>query len=213
MAKEQRMHRTIVSGSPRADGRCAHLAQELFDACIDECPNDGVSLVSVSSIDVAGCIGCDACKQALAKDSDEVPEFPEEGDPLEPLDRIRKSDSQRHVCVIEDDMQEVRKHLDAADELIVVSPVYFAGAPSQMKALMDRLQPYYWSGVRRQAAKRPLVLHVIGEGGDPHGIEPLIGSIRSAFAVAGFHLCEVLDWRGRIDADGTVLEDAREYAI
>ncbi len=213
MAKGQYMHRTIIVGSPRSDGRCAHLAQEIFDACIDECPEDGVSLVSVSSIDVSGCMGCYGCKQTLSKDSASVPAFPEKGDPLEPQERIRKSDSQRHVCVIADDMPEVRKHLDAADELIVVSPVYFASAPAQLKALLDRLQPYYWSGVRRQTAKRPLTLHVVGEGGDPHGIEPLIGCIRSAFSVAGFKLCEVLDWRGKIDEQGNVLEDAQEYEI
>lgn len=206
------MHRTIIAGSPRAQGRCAHLAQELFDACIEERPGDGVSLVSVSGISVDGCIGCDACKQELPADSDRAIALPEEGDPLRPQERICAGDSQRHVCIIDDDMLEVRKHLDAADELIAVVPVYFAGAPSQMKALLDRLQPYYWSDAR-EGEKRPLTLHVVGEGGDPHGIEPLIGCVRSALSVAGFSLVEVLDWRGRIDADGTIREDAREYAI
>lgn len=207
------MHRTIIAGSPRANGRCAHLAQELFDACIEECPDDGVSLVSVASICVSGCTGCDACKRAQPEGSDAVPAFPEEGDPLQPLERIRRSDAQRHVCVIGDDMPAVRRHLDAASELIVVSPVYFAGAPSQLKALLDRLQPYYWSDARRCGAKRPAVLHAVGEGKDPHGIEPLVGSVRSALAVAGFELAEVLDWRGCIDADGAIKQDAREYVI
>ena len=195
------MHRTIIAGSPRAQGRCAHLAQELFDACIEERPGDGVSLVSVSGISVGGCIGCDACKQELPADSDRAIALPEEGDPLRPQERICAGDSQRHVCP---------PH--AADELIAVVPVYFAGAPSQMKALLDRLQPYYWSDAR-EGEKRPLTLHVVGEGGDPHGIEPLIGCVRSALSVAGFSLVEVLDWRGRIDADGTIREDAREYAV
>lgn len=207
------MHRTIIAGSPRANGRCAHLAQELFDACIAECPDDGVSLVSVASIEVAGCTGCDACKQALPEGSDAVPAPPEEGDPLQPLACISASDAQRHACVIADDMPEVRKHMDAAGELIVVSPVYFAGAPSQLKALLDRLQPYYWSDARQRGAKRPACLHAVGEGGDPHGIEPLVGSVRSALAVAGFELAEVLDWRGCIDADGAIQQDAREYVI
>ena len=205
------MHRTIIIGSPRAQGRCAALAQELFDACIEDCPHDGVSLLAIAHLDVAGCTGCDGCKQALAPTSEAIPPFPKLDDPLAPLERIRKSDSQPHVCVIEDDMAEVRKHLDAADELTVVAPVYFAGPPAQLKALLDRLQPYYWSGVRRQSAKRPCVLHVIGEGGDPHGIEPLLGCVRSAFSVAGFKLDRVLDWRGRIDADGIILEDAELY--
>jgi len=206
------MHRTIVVGSPRSQGRAAALANAIFEACIEDCPEDGVSIVSVDSVDVAPCIGCDACKQELPADSDRAIALPEEGDPLRPQERICAGDSQRHVCIIDDDMLEVRKHLDAADELIAVVPVYFAGAPSQMKALLDRLQPYYWSDAR-EGEKRPLTLHVVGEGGDPHGIEPLIGCVRSALSVAGFSLVEVLDWRGRIDADGTIREDAREYAI
>lgn len=205
------MHRTIIVGSPRAEGRSAHLAQEIFDACIEDCPEDGVSLVSVASLDIAGCTGCDACERALPDGADRLPPLPEEGDPLAPAGPVGKSDARRHVCAIGDDMPEVRKHLDAADELIVVCPVYFAGPPAQMKALMDRLQPYYWSDARRQERRRPLALHVVGEGGDPHGIEPLVGTVRSAFAVAGFSLEEVLDWRGCISAAGEIEEDAAPY--
>lgn len=90
-------------------------------------------------------------------------------------------------CVFHDDMAAVLEALDAADELHIVCPVYFAGPPSQMKALMDRLQPHYWKETRT-APKRPMQLRVVGEGGDPHGFEPLVTICRSAFAVAGFEL-------------------------
>ena len=184
------------------------LADELFNACIDECPEDGVSIVSVASTEVAPCVGCEACAQAL----DEAPDAIAEGDPLEPCESIASSDAALHQCVIDDDMPEVRKHLDAADELIVVSPVYFSGAPSQLKALLDRMQPYFHSTARR-GEKRPLVLHVVGEGGDPHGFEPLIGVVRSAFAVAGFELEMVLDWVGKIDENGEIVAEAEEYTV
>jgi len=202
------MHRLIIAGSPRADGRSAHLADELFNACIEECPGDGVSIVSVASIEVAPCTGCDACRAARS----EAPAAPPEGDPLAPCAAVAASDAAQHQCVIADEMAEVRKHLDAADELIVVSPVYFASAPAQMKALLDRLQPYYWSDARRQQ-RRPLVLHVVGEGGDPHGFEPLIGEVRSAFGVAGFSLELVLDWVGKVTPDGEVTAEADEHPI
>lgn len=202
------MHRVIIVGSPRPDGRSASLADELFNACIDECPEDGVSIVSVASTEVAPCVGCEACAQAL----DEAPDAIAEGDPLEPCESIASSDAALHQCVIDDDMPEVRKHLDAADELIVVSPVYFSGAPSQLKALLDRMQPYFHSTARR-GEKRPLVLHVVGEGGDPHGFEPLIGVVRSAFAVAGFELEMVLDWVGKIDENGEIVAEAEEYTV
>lgn len=202
------MHRVIVVGSPRADGRSAHLADELFNACIEECPEDGVSIVSVASIEVGPCRACDACKQAT-----EAPEaLPEDDDNLAIMSLVAESDALVHRCVIHDDMTEVRKHLDAADELIVVAPVYFAGPPAQFKCLLDRLQPYFWSDVRMRG-KRPCVLHVVGEGGDPHGFEPLIGCVRSAFACAGFQLELVLDWVGKITEDGEITGDAEEYVV
>lgn len=202
------MHRVIVVGSPRPDGRSALLADELFNACIEECPEDGVSIVSVASVEVGPCRGCDACKPATS-----APEkLPEEDDNLAVMPLVAASDALLHRCIVHDDMTDVRKHLDAADELIVVSPVYFASAPAQLKCLMDRLQPYYWSNLR-QGAKRPMVLHVVGEGGDPHGIEPLIGTVRSAFSCAGFELEMVLDWVGKIDENGEIVAEAEEYPI
>ena len=201
------MHRVIVVGSPRAEGRSAALADQLFQACIDECPEDGVSIVSVASVDVAPCVGCGACRQVTPP-----PEPLEEGDPLSACAAIAASTAPSHSCIIADDMGEVRKHLDAADELVVVCPVYFAGVPAPCKALLDRMQPYYWSDARRQQ-RRPLVLHVVGEGGDPHGFEPLIGEVRSAFGVAGFSLELVLDWVGKVAPDGEITAEADEYPV
>lgn len=202
------MHRVILHGSCRADGRSAALADELFNACIEECPEDGVSIVSVSSTVVGPCIGCDECR-ALSEEPIHV--F-QEGDPLLPQETVVESEALFHHCVIDDDMDEVRKHLDAADELIVVCPVYFAGAPAQMKALLDRLQPYYFTDLRTRP-KRPAVIHVVGAGGDPHGFEPLIGTVRSALSVAGFAVELVLDWVGKIRADGEITADAEEYPL
>lgn len=153
------MHRVILHGSCRADGRSAALADELFNACIEECPEDGVSIVSVSSTEVRPCIGCDECR-AVAEEPIHV--F-EEGDPLLPQETVAESGALFHHCIIDDDMNEVRKHLDAADELIVVCPVYFASVPAQMKALLDRLQPYYFTDLRTRP-KRPAVIHVVGAG-------------------------------------------------
>lgn len=201
------MHRLILAGSPRSNGRTAALADELFNACIEECPEDGVSIVAVSSVQVGGCIGCNACKC-----EGEPPAPLEDGDPLSPCAEICNSTAPLHQCVIADDMAEVRKHLDAADELVVVCPVYFAGAPAQFKALLDRLQPYFWSDVRR-GELRPCVLHLVGEGHDPYGFEPLIQTLSSAVYVAGFHLELVLDWVGKIEPDGEIVAEADEYPI
>lgn len=92
------MHRVIIVGSPRPDGRSASLADELFNACIEECPEDGVSIVSVASTEVAPCVGCEACAQTL----EEAPDDIAEGDPLEPCALIAQSDAALHQCVIDD---------------------------------------------------------------------------------------------------------------
>lgn len=208
------MHRAIVVGSPRSQGRSAVLANAIFEACIEDCPEDGVSIVSVDSVEVRPCTGCNACKVVLSRDDGRYPDIPEEGDPLAQSPLVFKSDATAHQCVIDDEMAEVRKHLDAADELIVVSPVYFSGAPAQLKALLDRLQPYFFSNVRtRTKERRPATLHVVRDGGDPHGFDPLVGVVCSALAVAGFRLERVLDWLDCFDENGEIVADATEYEL
>ena len=194
------MNRLIIVGSPRIDGRSAHLADLLFESCIDECSDDELALAPVSTLAIEPCQGCDACKAlaALAAGGEEA----EDG----------QADEAPRRCVIDDDMAEVYELIDAADELVVVSPVYFAGAPAQLKALLDRLQPYFWTDERHRE-KRPATLHVVGEGGDPHGFEPLVGVVRSSLSCAGFALERVLDWVGRIDEEGEITAEAVEHPL
>ena len=194
------MNRLIIVGSPRIDGRSAHLADLLFESCIDECPDDELALAPVSTLAIEPCQGCDACKALAARAAGG--EAAEDG----------QTDEAPRRCVIDDDMAEVYELIDAADELVVVSPVYFAGAPAQLKALLDRLQPYFWTDERHRE-KRPATLHVVGEGGDPHGFEPLVGVVRSSLSCAGFGLERVLDWVGRIDEEGEITAEAVEHPL
>lgn len=191
------LNRLIIVGSPRTDGRSAHLANMLFETCIEECPDDELALAPVSTLNVAGCTGCDACRGNIAK----LVEFGEEA-----------LDDDFAPCAIDDDMQEIYELIDSADEITVVSPVYFAGPPSQLKALLDRLQPYYWTNARAEE-KRPAVLHVVGEGGDPHGFSALVSIVRSALAVAGFRLETVFDWVGKIDENGEITAEAEVRSV
>ena len=121
-------------------------------------------------------------------------------------------------------MSYIYENIEAADEIILVSPVYFSGAPSQLKALMDRLQPYYaQSAAAREAAaakgktfktaKKPLTLHVVGEGKSPRGYDALVETASAAFAVAGFKLDLIADWVGKISPAGDITGDAQMYAL
>ena len=200
------MKRLIIVGSPRVEGRSGALADLLFESCIEECPEDEVYLAPVSTLDVAGCNACDFCKRKAKGAMTE-----QEAADDQAFEEQRAEDEAPRRCAIRDDMDDVYPLLEDADELIVVAPVYFAGPSSQLKCMLDRFQPYFWT--RTRARKRPCTLHVVGEGGDPHGFDPLVGCVRSAAAVAGFRLERVLDWVGKIDESGEIVDEADEYPV
>lgn len=55
-------------------------------------------------------------------------------------------------CVIDDQMQEIYPQFDAADHIVVASPLYFTSLPGHFKVLVDRFQPYW---VRTYRLKQP----------------------------------------------------------
>ena len=52
---------------------------------------------------------------------------------------------EKRGCSIKDDMQEIYKKADEADNIILAAPMYFHSVPGPMKILIDRLQ-VYWAG-------------------------------------------------------------------
>ncbi len=98
-----------------------------------------------------------------------------------------------------DDYLELKASLDRVDAVAIVSPLYFAGPPAQLKALYDRFQPYwvknYILGEKSQP-KRPAQLFMLGGYSDPHGHEPLVTISKSALAVAGFNLEKINNFIG-----------------
>ncbi len=104
---------------------------------------------------------------------------------------------QSYTCIYQDDQISVTDALDGADAVLVISPIYFAGVPSQFKAVLDRLQPYYWKRQHHLRThdslpkKRPFYLALVGEGGDPYGAEPAVPSVASPFALANFELARM----------------------
>lgn len=157
----------VINGSPRLNGKCARVVSLLKQGIAHTHPDVQLQEFEVGCMDVSGCNGCEYCRAG-------------EG------------------CIIEDDMPQLIDALDDAQRVLLVVPVYFAGAPSQMKAVLDRLQPYFWDYMERKKAgvplkpKRPLTLFVVGDGGDPHGFEPLVSSVRSSMALAGFSIDETV---------------------
>ncbi|MBW7898766.1 2-amino-4-deoxychorismate dehydrogenase [Candidatus Brocadiaceae bacterium B188] len=50
---------------------------------------------------------------------------------------------EKGTCVIYDDVQPIYSHLVDADGIIVASPVYFMSVSAQLKAFIDRCQPFW----------------------------------------------------------------------
>lgn len=92
------------------------------------------------------------------------------------------------VCVVRDRMHEIYPLIDAADAIVVASPVYFATVPAALKVLYDRCQPY-WARVhvlgRPRPRRRPGGMLVVGGGGDPYGNGCAITTTKSVLAVLG----------------------------
>ncbi|MBF0536584.1 MAG: flavodoxin family protein, partial [Nitrospirae bacterium] len=83
-------------------------------------------------------------------------------------------------CVIEDDMGGVYDTIHACDRFLVVSPVFFFGLPSQIKALIDRCQAIW---CEKYLLKRP-----IPEG--PYGRKGLLVMVGGMKKEEGFKSCE-----------------------
>ncbi len=95
-------------------------------------------------------------------------------------------------CVIVNDGWGVlSRHMESADLVFVIAPVFFAGPSAYLKAALDRCQ-MYWS--RRYVlhedppADTPTHLIVLGEGGDPFGFTPLVEICRSALNNVGLRI-------------------------
>lgn len=60
------------------------------------------------------------------------------------------------ACIYQDVVEFIQRDIEGAAGVVVVSPIYFAGVPSQFKAFLDRFQPYFW--------KRQALLEAAGGG-------------------------------------------------
>ena len=97
------------------------------------------------------------------------------------------------TCVVSDRMSGIYPRLDAADAILVASPVYFATVPAVLKALYDRCQPYWarkYALRQPHERRRPGALLLVGGGGDPFGHECAVTTTRSVFAVLGVDYLE-----------------------
>jgi len=125
-------------------------------------------------------------------------------------------------CVLNDTMREYYPLIDAADAIVVASPVYFAGVPATLKAFYDRCQPYwarrYVLGQAPRVPRRPGALLLARGGGDPFGPDCAVTTTRSVFAVLETELLELVDVEGpdnpgEIEAYSESVHEARRVGV
>jgi len=122
-------------------------------------------------------------------------------------------------CRIDDDMQKVYRELEAADRIVLASPIQFMGLTAQMKAMIDRCQAL-WArkyvlkisplGDRRE--RKGFFISVAGRKG-ANVFDGALITIKSLFAVldvtyAGELLFRNVDEKGDIAKHSDALRQA-----
>ena len=91
-----------------------------------ESAGHSVTVFDVCRMRIAGCLACEHCHKV-----------------------------EQRVCVQADDMQRIYPALDAADMIVLASPVYYHGLSGQLKCAIDRI---YAPGYPRRLRKASLLL-------------------------------------------------------
>ena len=123
-------------------------------------------------------------------------------------------------CQIKDDMQMVYRELEAADRIVLASPIQFMTVSAQMKAMIDRCQALW-------ARKYVLKIPPLGDGRERKGLfisvggrkkaalfEPALATVKSLFKVLDITYAGELVFRG-VDEKGAIAKhpDALKQAF
>lgn len=115
-------------------------------------------------------------------------------------------------CVVQDDMQMVYREMEAADGLVIASPVQFMSVSAQLKALIDRCQALW---ARKYILKIPplgdnrprkgFFLSISGRRTVPHLFEGEVLIIKTLFHITDVKYSGDILLPG-IDAKGEILK-------
>ena len=132
----------ILSCSPRPRGNC-EAAAALFKTALDSSPgSQPSSLLSLRDYRISGCTGCDACERWATSFGETEHEFT--------LSTEREHAFLGCPLSLSDDSRLIVRALATASDLCIISPIYFYHLPSHLKALLDRLQPF-WNLAQKKA--------------------------------------------------------------
>lgn len=129
------MNILLVMGSPNRTGNAARLADKLTDALHAASPDAVIERVHLGSVGWKQCIGCHSCI-------------------------VRGEDT----CPLGDGFAEIRRKVERADGLVLVTPVYCMGVSFLMKQFLDRFA-YLWH--RPRFFGKYAIVACVGAGAGP----------------------------------------------
>ncbi len=100
-----------INGSPRKNWNTATLLNKALEGAAAK--NAATELIHLYDLNFKGCVSCFACKQRGGKSYGK--------------------------CAYKDDLTAVLEKIEAADALILGSPIYFGNVTGEMRSFMERL--------------------------------------------------------------------------
>jgi len=91
--------------------------------------------------------------------------------------------SKGRPCSFPDDFAELAPLLEAADVLVLATPLYWYSFPAQIKAAIDKIYPYLADSCQRPLKIKESLLLVCGADGDMKMFDGIIATYRE---IAGF---------------------------
>lgn len=135
----------IISGSPKKNGNTALLIKWFTEGARSVGSNVEIIRAADLKYKVIGCTSCRVCQKKAA-----------------------------YRCVIKDEVSDSVARLPQADVLVMSSPLYFYGASSQLKSVMDRMFSLYkWDNAANtmETPLRGKTLVFLGSGYEDVGFD------------------------------------------
>ena len=118
-----------IAGTPIKNGNCQYQLQEALK--LAESTGQALTeLVHLGDYKINFCIGCDKCLRKVHTIQAEA------GFNVSPVP------VKEYNCSIKDGMQELHQKMLDADAIILMSPVYIASIPGQVKTFIDRCRTF-----------------------------------------------------------------------
>ncbi len=203
------MQPLFLSASPRPGGN-SDAAIRLFCQGYEETSGETATPLFLRNEKILPCVACNACSAAaqagslfLPAASDDSGALPSFGCP----------------CTRKDDSASLLYRLMTAQPLCLVSPIYFYHLPAQLKALIDRTQPFWMlelANDKRLAALPPRLCHLILIAARHRGEQLFTGSLltlRQAFKPLNLTLAEPLLLRGLDTATDLLANESAVNAV